>query len=111
MQLSNDQLANIAHDYYISKLNIAEISAKYNLSRYLIDKALSDAEKTGIVQINIKEGAKQNPGLEKSFRQQFGLKEAFILKKLETKNQDSEKIVSFAAEQIQSYMQLSLIHI
>ncbi len=67
MQLSNDQLANIAHDYYISKLNIAEISAKYNLSRYLIDKALSDAEKTGIVQINIKEGAKQNPGLEKKF--------------------------------------------
>lgn len=91
MQLSNDQLANIAHDYYISKLNIAEISAKYNLSRYLIDKALSDAEKTGIVQINIKEGAKRNPGLEKTFRQQFGLKEAFILKKLKTKNQDSEK--------------------
>ncbi|MBW9308633.1 DNA-binding transcriptional regulator [Lactobacillus delbrueckii] len=107
MQLSNDQLANIAHDYYISKLNIAEISAKYNLSRYLIDKALSDAEKTGIVQINIKERAKRNSGLEKSFRQQFGLKEAFILKKLETKNQDSEKIVSFAAEQIQSYMQSS----
>ena len=105
MQLSNDQLANIAHDYYISKLNIAEISAKYSLSRYLIDKALVDAENTGIVQINIREGAKRNSSLETLFRQKFGLKEAFILKKLETKNQDSEKIVSFAAEQIQSYMQ------
>lgn len=105
MQITNDRLANIAHDYYISKLNIAEISAKYNLSRYLIDKALNEAEKKGIVQIKIKEGARRNSHLEKLFRQQFNLKEAFILDKMETKNQDSEKIVSFAAEQIQSYMQ------
>lgn len=46
-QLTNDQLANIAHDFYISKLNIAEISSKYQLSRYLIGKALDEAQEKG----------------------------------------------------------------
>ncbi len=37
-QLTDEQLADIAHDFYLSKLNIGEISQKYNLSRYLITK-------------------------------------------------------------------------
>ena len=43
-QLSDEELASIAHDFYLSKLNIAEISEKYDLSRYIITKALEDAE-------------------------------------------------------------------
>ena len=42
--LTDEQIANIAHDYFLSKLNIAEISKKYNLSRYLIAKAIDRSE-------------------------------------------------------------------
>lgn len=66
-QLTDEQLASIAHDFYLSKLNIAEISQKYNLSRYLITKALDDAEMRGIVKIKITQGIKRNQVLEWKF--------------------------------------------
>ncbi|GAB7168080.1 hypothetical protein TUA1478L_00760 [Lactiplantibacillus plantarum] len=46
-------LIGIAHDYYLSKINIAEISKKYQVSRYLISKYLDEAMATGLVKINI----------------------------------------------------------
>ena len=78
-QLTDEQLADIAHDFYLSKLNIGEISQKYNLSRYLITKALDDAEMRGIVKIQITQGVKRNQLLEREFQKKFGLKEVFIL--------------------------------
>ena len=79
-QLTDEQLASIAHDFYLSKLNIAEISKKYNLSRYLITKALDDAEMRGIVKIKITQGIKRNQVLERKFQKLFVLKEAPIVK-------------------------------
>ncbi|MDF7638985.1 sugar-binding domain-containing protein [Lactobacillus sp. ESL0791] len=102
-QLSDEELANIAHDYYLSKLNIAEIGKKFGLSRYLIDKALELAEDKGIVKINIYQSVKQNAQLERDFKRLFNLKNVFILENQDTKNQDNEEIVSFAAKQLQSY--------
>ena len=103
-QLSKEDLANIAHDYYLSKLNIGDISQKYDLSRYLITKALEDAEKSGIVRISIYHGVKRNEELERIFQDKFGLKEAIILKNFETATQDNEAIIDQAAKQIQSYI-------
>ena len=106
-QLTDEQLASIAHDFYLSKLNIAEISQKYNLSRYLINKALDDAEMRGIVKIKIKitQGIKRNQVLERKFQKLFGLKEAFILKCSENDANDDEAVVNFAAKQIRTYLQ------
>ncbi len=70
-QLTDEQLANIAHDYYLSKLNIADISQKYSLSRYLITKALDDAQDKGIVKINIYQNTKRDEKLERKFLQLF----------------------------------------
>ena len=103
-QLTDDILAGIAHDYYLSKLNIADISQKYNLSRYLVSKALDDAQNRGIVQINIQQQIKRDSELERKLQTKFNLKEVFILKNLETTNQDNEAIVKFAAQQIQNYI-------
>lgn len=103
-QLTDEQLANIAHDYYLGKLNIGDISKKYNLSRYLITKALEEAEKRGIVKISIKQHTKRDEDLEREFQKRYGLKEAIILQNLATTNQDNENIVSYAASQLQSYM-------
>ncbi|MCT0165691.1 DNA-binding transcriptional regulator [Lactobacillus helveticus] len=104
-QLTDEQLASIAHDFYLSKLNIAEISQKYNLSRYLITKALDDAEMRGIVKIKITQGIKRNQVLERKFQKLFGLKEVFILKDSEHGSDDGETVVNFAAKQIQTYLQ------
>ncbi|MDF7682741.1 sugar-binding domain-containing protein [Lactobacillus sp. ESL0679] len=101
--LTDEQLANIAHDYFLSKLNIADISKKYGLSRYLITKALEEAEEKGIVKISIYQSPKRAEKLERKFQQIFHLKEVYILEDLETKNQDNEMIVNYAAKQIQNY--------
>lgn len=103
-QLTDEELASIAHDFYLSKLNIAEISKKYDLSRYLITKALEDAETRGIVKIKIAQGIKRNQVLEREFQKKFGLKEAFILQSHESKDETSEAVVNFAAKQIETYL-------
>ena len=102
--LTDEQIANIAHDYFLSKLNIAEISKKYNLSRYLIAKAIDEAEDKGIVKISIYQSPKRAQNLEREFQKLFDLKEVYILEDKETKNQDNEMIVNFAAKQIQNYI-------
>ncbi|AEG40435.1 sugar-binding transcriptional regulator [Lactobacillus kefiranofaciens] len=103
-QLTDQELAGIAHDFYLSKLNIAEISQKYDLSRYLIAKALEDAENRGIVKIQITHRIKRNQQLEREFQKKFNLKEAFILQSSENKDEDAEAIVNFAAKQIETYL-------
>lgn len=108
-QLTDQVLAGIAHDFYLSKLNIGEISQKYDLSRYLITKALEEAENRGIVKIQIKQGIKRNPSLEREFQKKFNLKEAFILESTKNKNENMEAIVSFAAGQIQTYLKKTKI--
>jgi len=92
--LTDEQIANIAHDYFLSKLNIAEISKKYNLSRYLIAKAIDEAEDKGIVKISIYQSPKRAQNLEREFQKLFDLKEVYILEDKETKNQDNEMIVN-----------------
>ncbi len=103
----NEELANIARDYYLTKLTISQISEKYNLSRYLISKALEEAQETGIVQIHIRANIERNSQLEARFRSTFGLKEAFILRDADTTSQDNERIVTFAADQLQHYISSS----
>lgn len=96
-------LAKIARDYYLNKLSITDISEKFGLSRYLITKALDEAEKAGIVQINIKDVVKRNQISEKFLEEEFGLKKAFVLKDRPTKTQDSLAIIDFAATKISGY--------
>lgn len=103
-QLTDEDLANIAYDFYLNKLNIGDISKKYNLSRYLITKALETAEKNGVVRISINRGLKRREDLERDFQTKFGLKDTIILSDLETTNQDNEAIVTYAAKQIQAYI-------
>lgn len=101
-QLTDEQLANIAHDFYLSKLNITEISQKYDLSRYLITKALDEAEMRGIVKIKITQGIKRNHVLERKLQKEFNLKEVFILHGSEKRQNDN--IVDYAAKQIETYL-------
>ncbi|KRK96927.1 citrate lyase regulator [Secundilactobacillus odoratitofui DSM 19909 = JCM 15043] len=106
---SREQLANIARDYYLSKLTISQISKKYDLSRYLITKALDDAMSTGLVKISINAPIDRNMEMEARFKKQFNLQNAFIVKDADTTNEDYENIVAFAAEQIQAVLHRSSV--
>lgn len=108
-QLTDEQLTNIAHDFYLSQLNIADISQKYDLSRYLIAKALEDARNRGIVKIKISRGIKRNQVLEREFQKRFRLKEAFIVETTGNRDENSEAVVNFAAKQIETYLKQAKI--
>lgn len=67
----SELLSNISEDYYLNKLSFGEISKKYKLSRYLINKYLNDAIKQGIVKIQIETIAKRNSQLELLLSEKF----------------------------------------
>lgn len=104
-ELTNEQLAEVAHDFYLSKLSIAEITKKYGLSRYLIGKALDTAQARGIVHITINSSIRRNADLERQIRKHFKLQEVFVLQKLATKIEDERALVNFAAKQVQRYLE------
>lgn len=95
------QLANIARDYYFSNLSIADISEKYDLSRYLITKSLDEALESGLVRISINAPIDRNLELEAYFKKTFGIQNAFIIKDTDTPDDDINNIIQFSSEEIQ----------
>ncbi|MCH4170200.1 MAG: sugar-binding transcriptional regulator [Lactobacillus sp.] len=107
--IHQDQLAHIAHDYYLSKLSITELSKKYQLSRYLITKSLDEALASGLVSIQINSPMARNFQLETAVKKQFGIPHVAIMKDPNDPGQDSSSIIEFAAEQIQLVLRQSHI--
>lgn len=64
VMLERTILSQIAEDYYLNKLPFGDISKKYNISRYLVNKYLNEAVKVGIVKIEITENSNRNPQIE-----------------------------------------------
>ena len=94
-------LIGIAHDYYLSKINIAEISKKYQVSRYLISKYLDEAMTTGLVKIDINTPIERNTKLEAKFMHRFSIHHIYIIKDADTTSDDERHVIEFAAETIQ----------
>lgn len=94
-------LIGIAHDYYLSKINIAEISKKYQVSRYLISKYLDEAMATGLVKININTPIERNSELEAKFKHRFPIEHIYIIKDADTTSDDERHVIEFAAKTIQ----------
>ncbi|MBZ2405998.1 sugar-binding transcriptional regulator [Liquorilactobacillus hordei] len=70
--MSHEELLSaISEDYYLNKISFGEISKKYNISRYLINKYLNDAIKDGIVKIEIATVTKRNTQLETILSDKF----------------------------------------
>ncbi|MHA5213973.1 sugar-binding transcriptional regulator [Oenococcus oeni] len=104
-----EKIANISHDYYLTKLSIGEISEKYKLSRYLISRYLDDALEQGLVKITINAPQERNFELEKKFRQLFTIKNIFIIKDSENPSLKNENVIAFAAKHIQSLIENSQV--
>jgi len=61
---SHELLSQIAEDYYLNKRPFGDISKKYHISRYLVNKYLNEAVKEGIVKIEITANSHRNAQLE-----------------------------------------------
>ncbi|GEP22447.1 MAG: sugar-binding domain-containing protein [Lentilactobacillus diolivorans] len=102
-------LANIAQDFYISKMTVTELSQKYDLSRYLINKSLDEALSSGLVKISVATPITRNLELEMRFKKEFGIRDAFIIKDSDTPNDNNENIIEYAAEEIQNLIRKSRV--
>lgn len=103
------KITDLAHDYYLNKLSLGEISKKYHLSRYLIAKYLDDAISQGLIKITINAPQERNFELENKFRQLFAIENIFILKDSENPSLKNENVIAFAAKHIQSLINDSQI--
>lgn len=102
-------LAQIAQDYYLSKLSITDLAQKYQLSRYLITKSLDEAMASGLVSIQINSPVARNYQLETEFKKRFGIPHIAILKDANNPTLDGNSIIEFAAEQLQMLIKRSHI--
>ncbi|AEV94569.1 sugar-binding transcriptional regulator [Pediococcus claussenii] len=97
-----EQLAQIAQDYYLSKITIGELTEKYGVSRYLISKYLEQALEEGIVTIQINSPVSRNFQLEAQFSELFNIDHVYILKNQDNPTNDGSNIITYAAQQIQA---------
>ncbi|QEA57460.1 sugar-binding transcriptional regulator [Weissella hellenica] len=97
-----DFIANISQDFYISQLSLAEISEKYSISRYLVNKYLKDARDSGIVKIEINMPTTRNVELEQEIKKAFNIQNVYVIRFAENPNDTIQNTINFAADHIQS---------
>lgn len=65
--------------YYLEQKNQAEIAKAVGVTRSLISRMLSEARASGIVEIRIQRPLHSDPELEAALKEQFGLKDVFVV--------------------------------
>jgi deoxyribonucleoside regulator len=72
-------LADVAEMYYLEQKNQAEIAKAVGVTRSMISRMLTEARENGIVEIRIQRPLQSDPELEAVLKEQFGLKDAFVV--------------------------------
>ncbi|MBS9336159.1 sugar-binding transcriptional regulator [Fructobacillus papyrifericola] len=98
-------LAQISEDYYLNKLSFGEISDKYQVSRYLINKYLNEAVKNGIVKIEIAQTASRNSQLEQVFKEKFPKTACYIIQDDATATATEELLSNYAANFVVKHLE------
>ncbi|MBS9338489.1 hypothetical protein G6R29_02410 [Fructobacillus sp. M2-14] len=98
-------LAQIAEDYYLNKMSFGEISEKYQVSRYLINKYLTESVKTGIVKIEIASTASRNSQLEQVFKEKFPKTACYIIQDDATATATEELLSNYAANFVVKHLE------
>lgn len=83
--------------YYLEDMPQREIAAKLNLSRPKVSRLLKAARENNLIEIKINYPKTIRSTLEKTFEQEFGLKEAIIIKNNTEDTQRSFALVTNAA--------------
>lgn len=98
---STSLLVDLAQDYYLNHLNLGEISAKYDISRYKISKYLTEAVDKKIVTISISSPFSRSNDLENRLKAIFPNPNFYILKNTEDIAHENDRFYSFAAKYLQ----------
>jgi Transcriptional regulator, contains sigma factor-related N-terminal domain len=98
---STSLLVDLAQDYYLNHLNLGEISAKYNISRYKISKYLNEAVDKKIVTISISSPFSRSHDLESRLKSAFPNPNFYVLKNTEDIAHENDRFYSFAAKYLQ----------
>ena len=98
-------LSQIAEDYYLNKLPFGDISKKYNISRYLVNKYLNEAVKVGIVKIEITENSNRNPQIEHILSDKFKDINFYVVQDDINNITTSEHLANFAATYVDEVLQ------
>lgn len=72
-------LADVAEMYYLEQKNQAEIAKAVGVTRSMISRMLTEARENGIVEIRIQRPLQADPELESALREQFALKDVFVV--------------------------------
>lgn len=105
VMLDKTILSQIAEDYYLNKLPFGDISKKYNISRYLVNKYLNEAVKVGIVKIEITENSNRNPQIEHILCDKFKDINFYVVQDDINNITTSEHLANFAATYVDEVLQ------
>jgi DNA-binding transcriptional regulator LsrR (DeoR family) len=72
-------LADVAEMYYLEQKNQAEIAKTIGVTRSMISRMLTEARESGIVEIRIQRPLQSDPELESALKEEFGLKDVFVV--------------------------------
>jgi DNA-binding transcriptional regulator LsrR (DeoR family) len=72
-------LADVAEMYYLEQKNQAEIAKAVGVTRSMISRMLTEARESGIVEIRIQRPLQSDPELEAELKDQFGLRDVFVV--------------------------------
>ncbi len=82
-------LADIAEMYYLEEKNQAEIAKAVGVTRSMISRMLKEARESDIVDIRIQRPLQSDPDLEMALKEQFGLKDVFVVM---TRHRNGERL-------------------
>lgn len=77
--ISDDQLANLAEDYYLNDRTQEQIAARYGISRSYVSRLLLRARSVGIVEIIIHRDILRSRSLEAELERRFGLTRCVVV--------------------------------
>jgi DNA-binding transcriptional regulator LsrR (DeoR family) len=72
-------LADVAEMYYLEQKNQAEIAKAVGVTRSMISRMLTEARESGIVEVRIQRPLQSDPELENALKEQFDLKDVFVV--------------------------------
>jgi DNA-binding transcriptional regulator LsrR (DeoR family) len=72
-------LADVAEMYYLEQKNQAEIAKAIGVTRSMVSRMLTEARESGIVEIRIQRPLNSDPDLEGRLKEEFGLKDVYVV--------------------------------
>lgn len=96
-----DLLIGIAQGFYYSRNSISELSKKYDISRYYVEKYLDEATNSGLVNISIQAPVARQHDIERQFQQVFPEQNIVIIKDSPSPTGTIDNVFLYAAREIQ----------